>query len=88
MSFERGTRATEFESSVALVEQPLERVLHFPGTCPGSSLSCTYYMISKKEQLGSLLGEIQAPHEGQFQGPGANLFLVYFLVIYIFLSPW
>ena len=45
-------------------------------------------MISKKEQLGSLLEGIQAPHKRPFPGSGANLFLVYFLVIYILLSFW
>ena len=41
--FERGTRATELESSGALVERPLERVL--------PSLGCIHHVISKKEHM-------------------------------------
>ena len=45
-------------------------------------------MISKKEQLGSLLGDIRAPRKRPFPGSGAYLFLVYFLIFlnYLHLS--
>ena len=33
-TFERGAKAKELRSTGALVEQPLERVLPLPGTCP------------------------------------------------------
>ena len=63
--FERGTRATELESSGALVERPLDKVLPLPSTGPRKGALCDvfiiYHMISKKEQLGSLSGNIQAP---------------------------